>query len=258
MFIQYFSRSNTQHRVVLLPEYPGQTPATNPALKSYRSGLPDFEKMSEASCYYGLGQRLMEFESAVCRMEEAVQEGETDWAKLLSSLENARVELENMFTAVALLEIATDKLDMDRFKQLTRRAERALMTRYDSRSIHDFIISDSVKTAEGDDKVILDRYTVEYKHAGYELPEKKYMELTSQWLKRLGEAQRDTRFKLTTLTQRFRHVIRDPAIVREFPVDLLRAMSADSSQPAKGPWSVSLHPYIYRKFLAYCPERRLR
>ena len=236
--------------MVLLPEYPGQTPA--PALKSNRSGLPDSERMSEASCYYGLGQ------SAVCRMEEAVQEGETDWAKLLSSLENARVELENMFTAVALLEIATDKLDMDRFKQLTRRAERALMTRYDSRSIHDFIISDSVKTVEGDDKVILDRYTVEYRHAGYELPEKKYMELTSQWLKRLGEAQRDTRFKLTTLTQRFRHVIRDPAIVREFPVDLLRAMSADSSQPARGPWSVSLHPYIYRKFLAYCPERRLR
>ena len=99
MFIQIFSRSNTQHRVVLLPEYPGQTPATNPALKSYRSGLPDFERMSEASCYYGLGQRLMEFESAVCRMEEAVQEGETDWAKLLSSLENARVELENMFSS---------------------------------------------------------------------------------------------------------------------------------------------------------------
>ena len=105
---------------------------------------------------------------------------------------------------------------------------------------------------------------MEYKHAGYGLSDKKYMELTSQWLKRLGEAQRDTRFKLTTLTQRFRHVIRDPAIVRsapltltvnkvnsyfffrEFPVDLLKAMSADSSQPAKGPWSVSLHPYIYR------------
>ena len=96
--------------------------------------------------------------------------------------------------------------------------------------------------------------------------------------------------QVTTATQRFRHVIRDPAVVREFPVDLLRAMSADSSQPAKGPWSVSLHPYIYRRynnrdfnfsvkrntnlhnivhwyknkiiknirFLAYCPERRLR
>ena len=49
-------------------------------------------------------------------------------------------------------------------------------------------------------QVILERYKVEYKHAGYGLSDKKYMELTSQWLKRLGEAQRDTRFKLTTLT----------------------------------------------------------
>ena len=58
----------------------------------------------------------------------------------------------------------------------------------------------------------------------------------------------DHRFKVTTSTQRFRHVICDPAVVREFPVDLLRAMSAsgDSTQPAKGSWSVTLHPYVYR------------
>lgn len=31
-----------------------------------------------------------------------------------------------------------------------------------------------------------------------------------------------------------------------------------SSQPTKGPWTVNLHPYIYRKFLEYCPERKLR
>ena len=128
MFINIFlgSTPSTARRV------PGPDPRHLPHPPKLRQRPP--------SCYYGLGQRLMEFESAVCRMEEAVQEGETDWAKLLSSLENARVELENMFTAVALLEIATDKLDMDRFKQLTRRAERALMTRYNSRSIHAFII----------------------------------------------------------------------------------------------------------------------
>ena len=40
----------------------------------------------------------------------------------------------------------------------------------------------------------------------------------------------------------FRHVIRDPSVVREFPVYLLHAMSVDSTQPAKGPWSVTLHP----------------
>jgi Zn-dependent oligopeptidase len=31
-----------------------------------------------------------------------------------------------------------------------------------------------------------------------------------------------------------------------------------SSQPAKGPWSITLHPYMYRKFLEYCPDRALR
>ena len=74
-------------------------------------------------------------------MEESVEKGETDWAKLLSALEVARLELENVFASVALLEIATDRLDMDRFKQLTRRAERALLTRYDSKSIHQFIMT---------------------------------------------------------------------------------------------------------------------
>ena len=51
--------------MVLLPEYPGQTPATNPALKSYRSGLPDSERMSEASCYYGLGQITSRIATAI-------------------------------------------------------------------------------------------------------------------------------------------------------------------------------------------------
>ena len=45
----------------------GQDSKVNASLKSYKAGLPDFQQMTEASCYFGLGQRLMEFESAVCR-----------------------------------------------------------------------------------------------------------------------------------------------------------------------------------------------
>merc|ERR1711974_80786 len=111
---------------------------------------------------------------------------------------------------------------------------------------------------EGEEGRILERYNLEYKHQGYELPHNKYMALNAHWMKRLAEAQRDTRFKLSMASERFRHNIRDPAVVREFPVDLLRAMGVDTSQPAKGPWSVTLHPYVYRKFLQYCPDRRLR
>lgn len=31
-----------------------------------------------------------------------------------------------------------------------------------------------------------------------------------------------------------------------------------SSQPSKGPWTVTLHPYIFDQFMAYCPDRKLR
>lgn len=251
-------RHNTQHRVILLPEYPGHTSQTNPVMKSCKEGLPKFDQVNESHCYYGLGQRLMEFESAVCRMEASIEEGEKEWEMLLTKMEVERLELENIWAIVSLLKITTDKLDMDRFVTLEKRAERAFLTRYDSRTIHDFVTGDWVGTVEGEDKRVLERYVTEYRNQGFELPEKKYLELNANWMKRLGEAQRDHRFKLTTSTQRFRHVIRDPAVVREFPVDLLRAMSVDSTQPAKGPWSVTLHPYIYRKFLEYCPDRRLR
>ncbi len=61
-----------------------------------------------------------------------------------------------------------------------------------------------------------------------------------------------------TATERYRHSIKDPNIVRDFPVDVLKAMGTDSSQLTKGPWTVTLHPYIYREFMAYCPDRKIR
>ena len=46
--------------------------------------------------------------------------------------------------------------------------------------------------------------------------------------------------------------------MRDFPNDVLKEMAMDPAQPAKGPWTVTLHPYLYRKFLEYCPDRARR
>ena len=56
----------------------------------------------------------------------------------------------------------------------------------------------------------------------------------------------------------FRSNISDPNVVRDFPNDVLKEMAADPAQPGKGPWSITLHPYLYRKFLEYCPVRAMR
>ncbi len=41
--------------------------------------------------------------------------------------------------------------------QLSKRAERAFLSRYNSRTVHAFIKSDAVQTVTGEDKVVLDR-----------------------------------------------------------------------------------------------------
>eukprot|EP00088_Acartia_fossae_P028036 TRINITY_DN2880_c0_g1_i2.p1 TRINITY_DN2880_c0_g1~~TRINITY_DN2880_c0_g1_i2.p1 ORF type:complete len:779 (-),score=169.37 TRINITY_DN2880_c0_g1_i2:109-2445(-) len=251
-------RDNSQHRVVFLPEVPEDTAATNPLLQNSTTGIPQIATVSEENCYYGLGKALLEYESAVFRLEDAIRSGEKDWHTLLSGLETYRVNLENVWNSVNLINITTDKLNSDRFHILSKRADRAFLSRYDSKTIFEFIMSDEVSNVSGEDAVLLDRFKMEYKNQGYGLSEKKFLELNANWMKRLLEAQRDVNFKFSTSTQRFRSIIRDPIVVREFPVDLLRAMSADSAQPARGPWSVTLHPYIYRKFMEYCPDRKLR
>jgi len=250
-------RNNTQHRVILLPEYPEDVNKNNPILKHYKEGLLDIRNVREVDCYNGLGQVLMEYESKVCSLESLIQSGEATWESLMAELERAYLSWEQVFSTIQLLGIVSERLDMDRFTQLSRRAERALLTRYDSQPLYDFI-SSLEPVLQGEEGRLLERYATEYKFQGYGLNMKKKDALTGNWMKKVAEAQRTYKHKVSVATDRFRHVIRDPAVVREFPLSLLRAMSMDSSQPARGPWSVSLHPYIFRMFLQFCPDRRLR
>ena len=71
--INFACRSNSQHRVVLLPEVPPDTPQTNPLLRMSGSQLPELANLTEQNCYNGLGKALLEYESAVVRMEEQIR-----------------------------------------------------------------------------------------------------------------------------------------------------------------------------------------
>lgn len=48
------------------------------------------------------------------RMEDSIKNGEKDWFKLLENIEGTRTNLENVWNAVNLLNVVTDKLDTDR------------------------------------------------------------------------------------------------------------------------------------------------
>jgi len=99
---------------------------------------------------------------------------------------------------------------------------------------------------------------LEYRQQGHDLPTNKYLELTETWLPKLTVMLGEYKYRTMKATERYRHVIRDPNVVRDFPVDVLKAMASDSSQPTRGPWAVTLHPYIHKQVMAYCPDRSVR
>lgn len=80
---------------------------------------------------------------------------------------------------------------------------------------------------------ILERYLMEYKHQGYELAAKKQDELQQTWNPRLAEAVRDYNYKIYECTHRFSSTVKDPNVVRDFPIDVLKAMAIDRSVPIK-------------------------
>ena len=247
-----------------LPEIPKDTAETNPILWKYTNKtFPKYNEASERNCFFGLGKSLIEFEVEVIQFEERCQKGIMDFDQLFGPLEASKCQFESVWSSVNLLLLVTDMLESDRFRKLHDRAKRALSTRIGSRVIFDHLTKMRDSHLENSflkphEEQMVNRYLTELKHQGFEGPETRYEELHGNWLKKLTQQSFEYSYKMEMNAQRYQHTILNPQIVRDFPIDLLKAMAHDSTQPSKGPWTVSLHPYIYRQFLAYCPDRQLR
>lgn len=47
----------------------------------------------------------------------------------------------------------------------------------------------------------------------------------------------------------FNFTISNPNVVKDFPLQLLKLIAKDPSQPHKGPWNVTLDPFIVKLFV---------
>ncbi len=145
-----------------------------------------------------------------------------------------------------------------------KRAERSYLSRFRTPAINAAAKRMQESHDRGDAALdsdqlrVIERYLVEHRLDGFDLDEKKREALHSNYLRKLGDVISEYNYKTQWTSGQFRSTVSDPNVVRDFPLDVLKAMALDASQPAKGPWTVTLHPYVYRKFLEYCPERVLR
>ena len=202
----------------------------------------------------------MEFEGAVADFKERIQNGVMDFDELFGPLEAAKVQLDSVWGTVNFMLLVTDKLSNDRFVKLHQRAERALLSRFDSRAVYDQLLTirNDNKDLKPEHKHMLDRFLTECHHIGHSLPVKKYEELQLNWMKKLTRTRTEYNYRMMQNDERYQHTIQMPDIVKDFPLDVLQAIAAASSQPTTGPWTVTMHPYIFKQFMAYCPDRSLR
>nr|CAH7720514.1 unnamed protein product [Callosobruchus chinensis] len=140
------------------------------------------------------------------------------------------------------------------------RARKARATKY-----HNTSIFKEVKTALNDKEVtwsdeesrILQKFAIEGKLNGLEL-DAKNQEAMINWLNKLNKERAAFRQKTDISTKKFKHVIRDNMVTRDFPEELLRYMAVDPNQPLHGPWTITLQPHIYMGAMEYCSDRELR
>lgn len=80
-----------------------------------------------------------------------------------------------------------------------------------------------------------------------------------QSLNNLAQERSKYHEKVKIARNNFKQNCNDPKIIKEFPLSFLQAISVDpKAHPKKGPWKLSLEPFIVKKFLEYCPDKDLR
>ena len=234
---------------------------TNPLLLPYDSPkFHDMKNISEANCFYGFGKTILDWEAHLRQFEERCIAGVMDFDQLIGPLDAAKCQIECVMGIVGLFGIvAPAKLNVDRFSKLENRALQAMGRRHDSQYIFDHLVKVEKTDLSPSQRRIINRYLSNYKHNGFYLnDERKVFELRSIFDRKIAGELNDYNFRMMKNNERFRHTIDDPSLVKSFPVDVLKIISHDRAQPSKGPWTITLFPYIYKQFMAYCPSRQLR
>ena len=107
-------------------------------------------------------------------------------------------------------------------------------------------------------KRLINKYILEARLNGIEVEGSKKF-LLSETIDKIGQERARYHNKVEAARRNFSQNCNDPKIVKEFPSSLLQAISVDpKAHPQKGPWKVTLQPYIVKKFLEYCPDHNLR
>ncbi|KAJ6638769.1 putative cytosolic oligopeptidase A [Pseudolycoriella hygida] len=248
--------------VVLVPEIGEDLPNKNPLLSS--DGLPEFNNITIENCLAAIGKQALEVEKTVQNVEKELSRPDKTVNVLedvIAPLDEIGVQLETTWGIAKTLYMGNSSLMPTKsYIAINDRGRKANFAKFISAPIY-HSISDARRGKGGNltevDNRLLDKFLLEGRLNGINLDEKKKSVLTAVTNK-LGEERSKFQERVNLSTKRFYQTIDNYNIVKDFPQDLLQAISSNPLNPSRGPWQVGLQQPVYDKFLEHCNDRDLR
>lgn len=241
-----------------LPEIGDVSTKEQPLL---RDNLPEFNNVTIENCTALIAKQGLEFESEVKKIERDIESKNVEIVKdVLEPLEIASAPLKLTWGISKTLYLGNKTgIPTKTYLPIHERARQARSVIYNSSNIYKAIKKElfEKESHEPELKRVLQKFYIEGKLNGLELSDDN-KEALKRSLVKLANEKEILRQKIKYQTDSFTHTIQNYQNVRDFPEDLLKETSVDSSNFLKGPWKVTLQPNIYTKTLQYCPDREIR
>ncbi|XP_015523020.2 probable cytosolic oligopeptidase A [Neodiprion lecontei] len=247
--------------IVLVPEIGEDLPGKNPLLKD--DGFPEFNRLSIEKCVAAIGKQSVEFEQGVRHIGETIEKMESPdiFNDVLNPMDDLAIPLDTTWGLAKTLYLGNQSLMPTKcYMNIHERARNARSSKYIIKPIYQACKNakedGSLKMTE-EQRRLVSKFALEGKLNGFEVAPSN-MDSFNLALFKIRERQTEFSDKLKVATEQFNHIVSDPNVVKDFPLEFLKSIAVDSSQPEKGPWKITLQSYIKNTFLEYCPDRNLR
>lgn len=229
------------------------------------NGLPEFDSVTIEKCIGVIGNQAINVEQSLKALEEAITE-KTNVKNLFNDVFNPLEEiaspLDTTWGLAKTLYLGNSTLMPTKsYLTIHDRARRVRASKFNSLPIYYAVkaaLTNPTEDFNEAQKRLINKYVLEARLNGIEVEGAAKFHL-NECIDNLGQERAKFHGKVNAARRNFQQNCNDPNIIKEFPLSLLQAISVDpKAHPTKGPWKVSLQPFIVKTFLEYCPDHNLR
>lgn len=247
-----------------VPEIGEEPTGKNPLLRD--DGLPEFNNVTIENCVACVGHQALDLEKKIRSIENFLVENNNEasdvFKEVIDPIETEFSPLETTWGLAKTIYLGNSTLMPTKsYLSIHDRARKATALKYNSLPIYTAVTkaieSKSEQQLTDEQFRVLEKYALETKLNGvnFSTADRYVM---NEALGKLNTLKVKFGERVNSIVKQFKHYIHDANLMQEFPPHLLQAMADDQKQPTKGPWKVTLQPYISKGFMEYCPDHDLR